>query len=275
MKTYISLIMGFTISMACAQRSTQTIYCNDYQNVALIMSEPISQAITGSDDFVFSYNPGATDSLGLLQGKPGKDSNLLIRTADGGIYHLLVKYKDSLVNFIYFIQQETSFNRFSKDSIATDSKRTSRLNNNSINEIRSIEKISNHYLKRAPTLLASNRNNKIILELQGIHYYKECVYMVLEIRNLSKIDFEIGSLDVAKIHGINNRRSSYQKIFLQRIGKNNLPKLIPGGSQDRFVLVYPKFTIGNHEKINFTLSEINGSRFVELTFDRKHHRIVN
>jgi len=63
-----------------------TIYCNEFQNTVVISPEPIVQAVTGSEYFVFTYDKTKPDILGLLQGTPGYQSNLVLRTMDGEIY---------------------------------------------------------------------------------------------------------------------------------------------------------------------------------------------
>ena len=63
-----------------------TIYANDTKNVALFFPEPIRQGITGSDNFVFTFNREKEQYLGLLQAKPGKESNLLVINENGAIF---------------------------------------------------------------------------------------------------------------------------------------------------------------------------------------------
>ncbi len=46
-----------------------TIYANDTKNVALFFPEPIRQGITGSDNFVFTYNREKEQYFGLTSGK--------------------------------------------------------------------------------------------------------------------------------------------------------------------------------------------------------------
>ena len=81
MKTYILfLAFVFAVGKASAQaiKTLDTIYANDQKNVALFFPEPIRQGITGSDNFVFTYNREKEQYFGLLQAKPGKESNLLV-----------------------------------------------------------------------------------------------------------------------------------------------------------------------------------------------------
>ena len=106
MKKYIIILAlvnsAFTPLLCSAQTNSQTnvvldtIYANDTKNVALFFPEPIRQGITGSDNFVFTYNREKEQYFGLLQAKPGKDSNLLVINRNGSIFSYIVSYKKQL-----------------------------------------------------------------------------------------------------------------------------------------------------------------------------------
>lgn len=68
-----ALISAFVESQT--SKALDTIYANDTKNVALFFPEPIRQGITGSENFVFTYNREKEQYFGLLQAKPGKESN--------------------------------------------------------------------------------------------------------------------------------------------------------------------------------------------------------
>lgn len=267
MKRSFSLILGLASIVLCAQQSPEIIYCNEYQNVALVMSAPIAQAVTGSENFVFSYNQTAVDSLGLLQGRPGADSNLLIRTTDGGLYSYMLRYKDSLSGFVHFIKPESRINPLPTQLGSTvipgkELKTKVKPKNDSY-----YKKLAKYYLKRTPHRLAVRNKGRLKLEVQGMYYYREDVFFVLEIQNRSTIDFRIDDLSLAKIHGSKNRKSSYQKLVLKTLYREDFPEMVLPGSQARFVLVYPKFTLGDHEKLEVVLNEDSGSRYVAMMFN--------
>lgn len=84
MKTTFSLIFLLGAQFIFAQdlksdpQALDTIYANDQKNVALFFPDPIRQGITGSENFVFTYNREHQQHLGLLQATPGNESNLLV-----------------------------------------------------------------------------------------------------------------------------------------------------------------------------------------------------
>ena len=266
MKAYISLVLGLLGHVLSAQQSPQTIYCNEHQNVALVMNAPIAQAVTGSENFIFTYNHTAVDSLGLLQGRPGTESNLLIRTTDGGLYSYILKYKDTLTKFVHFIKPQTRINPIHTEKDTIKVNQINRKSSDSKYNDRYYKKFSQYYLNRNPQKLAVRRKAKLKLEVQGLYYYRDDVFMVIEIGNRSKIDFKVEDVTIAKIHGSKSRKSSYQKEVLKDLYRKDFPELVTSGSQKRFVMIFPKFTLGDHEHLEVILTENSGSRYLKLKF---------
>lgn len=270
MKRYINVITGLMVSLVSAQQLPEIIYCNQFQNVALVMSAPIAQAVTGSENYVFSYNQTAVDSLGLLQGRPGKESNLLIRTTDGGLYSYLLRHSDSLTRFVYFIKPDARINPIPAVRVSTIRKKSVRSKKDSLGKSEDYyQKLSLYYLNRSPVSLATKNKDRIKLEVQGMYYYKDDVFMVIRIQNKSGIDFKINTLELAKIHGSKSRKSSFQKLPLEVVYKYDYPAKILSGFQRKFVLVYPKFTLGDHEKFQLSLNEAKGNRYLSLKLSER------
>ena len=68
-----------------AQEVLDTIFANEHQNVAVFFPAPIRQGVVGASNFVFTYNREQGQYFGLLQAKPGNESNLLTVTRDGSV----------------------------------------------------------------------------------------------------------------------------------------------------------------------------------------------
>jgi len=84
-----SLILASFFLEAQNTSSLDTIFANDQKNVALFFPNPIRQGITGTDNFVFTYNREKEQYFGLLQAKAGKASNLLIINAMAQFFRIL------------------------------------------------------------------------------------------------------------------------------------------------------------------------------------------
>ena len=124
------LISTFVPRLCSAQATAQsiivldTIYANDTKNVALFFPEPIRQGITGSDNFVFTYNREKEQYFGLHQATPGKESNLLVVNRNGSIFSYIVRYKKQLSKLNYFIPLSNSIGNekpIVKDSVLVES----------------------------------------------------------------------------------------------------------------------------------------------------------
>ena len=106
MKNHISLL-GLLIIMATAKAQNgkviDTIYANEQMTVSLFFPDPIRQGVTGSSNYAFSFNREKAQYFGLLQATPGKESNLLVVTQDGGVYSYLLRYSQKLEKLNYFI----------------------------------------------------------------------------------------------------------------------------------------------------------------------------
>ena len=83
-------------------------------------------------------------------------------------------------------------------------------------------------------------------------------------KNRSGIDFEINSLELYKVQGKKSRRSSFQKRGISPIYKYDFPNMVLKGQEQNFVVVYPKFTLGDNEKLEMVLTEKKGSRYLKL-----------
>lgn len=260
MKTFITLLLlTFTMSIQ-AQKPLDTIYANDQKNVALFFPKPIRQGITGASNFAFTYNREKEQYFGLLQAKPGTESNLLAVTSDGKVYSYILKYSDKLPKLNYFIDEDESIgNEIPKMEIL-------KTENTASNKDRTayFERASEYLLKSSSETIATERKKGIRLRLQKMAYDASEVYLVIEVKNRSGIDFEIDYLNVSRTNGNNKRKASYQRLSQNVIYMYKMPNAIANGQSQRFVFVLPKFVLSDNEKLMLELKELNGSRKVVL-----------
>ncbi|GGK21918.1 hypothetical protein GCM10007962_15070 [Yeosuana aromativorans] len=230
-------------------------------NVALFFPDPIRQGITGSENFVFTYNREREQNFGLLQASPGEVSNLLAVTSNGQVYAYILKYERHLARLNYFIREGACIGNEKPilDSLT-----------NKIDRPKNIEK-ENYYRKFSEYLLrsrfssmASIRKQGIVLGLLKVVHNMEEVYLVLEIKNRSGIDFGIDYLNVYRSIGTKKRKSSYQKLRMDEIYSYKTPSIVKDNQSKDFVYVLPKFVLGENEKLQIELMELNGSRKLKL-----------
>jgi len=256
-----------------------TIYANEHKNVALFFPEPIRQGITGSENFVFTYNRETQQHLGLLQATPGKESNLLIIVNSGSIFSYIIRYSEQLEKLNYFIPGSKSIGNEIPEIIEKSSE-----TDNDSNGISKFEKLlegtETYYQNFSSRLLKNNqrigrikkRNEGINLRLENIVFDREELYFVIEIKNGSPIDFELNFLNLSVETRKNGKKKSIQKLVLEPVFKYNLPGIIPVGKTARFVYVLPKFSIAGDKVVVIDLKELNGERDLML---RLRKRVVN
>ena len=252
----------FVCGLLQAQKPLDTIYANDKNIVALFFPEPIVQGITGASHFVFSYNREKQQYFGLLQAQPGEESNLLVLTDGGAVYCYILKYADTLSKLNYFIPQEESIGLEVPNSVdpMPEHKKLDSIERS----LKYFKSFSAYLLKTRPKKLASKQKNGINLKLQKLVYHKSETYLVMEVSNTSGITFETDFLKVYRTSGNKKRKASYQRLEMKPIYVYNPPTKVWNGQSLRFVYVFPKYVLGDKEKLLVELQELNGGRKLQL-----------
>ena len=272
MKTIVIIISIFSLVQLNAQ-GLKTIYTNENKAVALFFPDEIQQAVVGSPNFTFSYNKENPQHIGLLQGVNGTDSNLLVITSSDEVFSYILKYRKSFDTITHFIAKQERIGLEkpvsitvleNKATIKSDSPRTKSSQTYLHNPLEYYKKFSKFQLRHNRNSLQRKRKNAIILRLKDLIYDRTEVYAIIEINNKSGIDFEMDYLKLFKVNGNKRKKSSYQKIELKPIYKHNLPKIIKVGESQSFILVVPKFTMGDSERILAELKERNGGRGINI-----------
>ena len=282
MKTFISILILVLISVftprLCSAQATalktkvlDTIYANDTKNVALFFPEPIRQGITGSDNFVFTYNREKEQYFGLLQATPGKESNLLVVNRNGSIFSYIVRYKKQLSKLNYFIPLSSSIGNekpIVKDSVLVES--SEELVDNSTYYY---QKFCSYLLNRKQRIARiKKRNEGIILTVENIVFDKDELYFVIEIENNSTLDYDLNFLNLSIETRQKGKRKSLQRLYKEPIYKHNLPSKIKESETVRFVYVMPKISLSNDRRAILELNEKDGERNIEMKLS---HRYIN
>jgi hypothetical protein len=250
-------------------KDLDTIYANDTKNVALFFSEPIRQGITGSENFVFTYNREKEQYFGLLQAKPGKESNLLIVNRNGSIFSYIVRYKAKLSKLNYFIPMSSSIGNEKpkvKDSIQSET------SEKKIDYRKYYyEKFCSYLLERKQHIgRIKNRNESIILSVENIVFDTEELYFVIQIKNNSTLDYDLNFLKFSIETRQKEKRKSLQRLYQEPIYKHNLPSKIEEGEALWFVYVLPKFSLSNDRRAILELHEKDGERNIELKISHSY-----
>ncbi|MEM1336732.1 MAG: DUF4138 domain-containing protein [Bacteroidota bacterium] len=248
-----------------------TIYANDTKNVALFFPEPIRQGITGSDNFVFTFNREKEQYLGLLQAKPGKESNLLVINENGAIFSYIVKYKAKLSKLNYFISESSSIGN--ENRITEDTSEIEVIPKVPLSKRQYYERFCSYLLgQKHNNTLKRKRNNGVVLSLENLVFDKEELYVVVEIKNNSSMDYDLNFLNLSVETRQKGKRKSLQRIYKEPLYRHRLPAKINEGTTERLVYVIPKFSISDERRVVLELNEKNGERDIKLKIP---HRIIN
>lgn len=264
-----SFLLVFTFVEGQTLKSLDTIYANSQKNVALFFPKPIRQGITGSSNFVFTYNREKGQYFGLLQASPGEESNLLAVTNDGQVYAYILKYKSGLSKLNYFIDEKESIGN-EKPLVKVDVESLNEVQPNHASNfleayrLEYFKKYTEFILKRPGVLLKSKRKNGMIVRVRKLVYNRSEVYVHMEIENRSGINFEIDDLNIYKIIGNKRRKSSYQKLEQEVIYKHKIPEVVKNKQIVSLIYVLPKLTLATSEKILVELNELKGARSIHL-----------
>ena len=273
MKRYSLLLMILSCTINSNAQETlalDTIYANDQKNVALFFPEPIRQGITGSDNFVFTYNREKEQYFGLLQAKPGKESNLLVINRDGTIFSYIIGYKKQLEKLNYFIPTDKSIGneRPIPEDIADQLDSVGKLGKN--NEY--YQKFCSDLLKQKPRVgTIKKRSEDIVLSIENIVFHRGELFFLVRIENKSTLDYDLNYLDFSVEIRQKGRKKSLQRLKLEPRYTLNRPTKIAEGKTSRMVYVLPKFSLGNDRRVILELNESNGERNLKLMLS--HHYI--
>jgi hypothetical protein len=274
MKKYIltkAALLVFIVTSAQTQEKLDTIYANDHKNVALFFPEAIRQGLTGAAHFVFTYNRDKQQHFGLLQAKPGKESNLLVIGADGAVFSYILKYKKQLSRLNYFIPAAESIGKekpIVKDSI--EDKKPQNILTNKEGHYRSF----GSYLlsKKQGIGRIKKRKNGIILSVENIVFNKEELYFVIQIENRSGLDYDLNFLKLAIETRRKGKKKSLQRLYQEPVFKYNIPSKVEKKQTVRLVYVLPKFSLSQERRAILELTEKHGERDLKL---KVSHRFIN
>jgi hypothetical protein len=252
-----------------------TIYANEHKNVALFFPEPIRQGITGTEDFVFTYNREKYQYLGLLQAAPGKESNLLVISVYGSIFSYILMYSEQLDKLNYFISdsgkignENPEFKEEHEEDVALIS--ATKAEEVLIDKEPYYQDFSFYTLKRKRSIgkIVARKEN-VLLIVENIVFHNGELYFVIRIDNRSSIDYDLSLLDISVETRKKGKKKSMQKLVKKPVYKFRVPEKVAEGGSSRFVYVLKKFSIAEDKVVVIDLKEENGERDIKLEVKRK------
>lgn len=265
MNSLFLLLLFLTVFSQTLTAQPDTLLANSSHTMALLFPSSIRQEITGAENFTFSYSVEEKQRLGLLQASPGPNSNLLVITTDDRAYMYELRYEPQLLKTYHVIKEEENIIPAIIKPTLSDSLPELNPSEMTIDSIR-LEKGCQYVLERSESALKTKRKNDITLRLMEMAYYGREVFLVMEMVNHSRIDFELDYIECYIIQGNPSKKSSFQKSELKPLYKHNLTDNLRAATENRFVFVVQKFTLSNGQKIVIELKEKWGSRSLTLQY---------
>ena len=201
MKTiFLHCCLWACCQLGFAQQIPTTLYASDHYNTLVVFPSAIKQAVAGSDDFLFSYNTDQPQKFGLLKGRPGKESNLIVITGEGTIYSFVLKYRDSLARFNYVVSAD---DQLKKPAMPKPAKmpgiEASKMNSKANQD--HLKMLCSYYLNNMKGNLRTTRNHGLLLKVREVVHREGKVFVLVELRNHSKIDLDISTIDLFMLKG--------------------------------------------------------------------------
>ncbi len=279
-------ILAFNSASAQITSDSNTIIleCTGNKNTTLIFSNPIKNAIVGSDNFMFAFNKDNYGKIGILKGSPGEESNLLVITENGNIFSFTVRYKKDISKTNYFIddiyvignENSKAVNQKGKNKVVSESDGTTNVKEVTVNDYQSdnsvpSDSISNY---KASCLDEINKpsfykriygsKNKITIKLKNISYINDELFFSIVLSNESTLDYDINFLNYYITSRNKKKTTTTQTIPYTAKYIHNNPTKIKSGEVLDVVYVYTKFTINENKILLLEMSEDNGERTVRL-----------
>ena len=270
---FLSLSIFYVVNPSLAQerKIIDTIFANDQKNVALFFPEPIRQGITGSDNFVFTYNRESEQYFGLLQAHPGKESNLLVVSTNGSVFSYIVKYKEQLNQLNYFVSATTRIGTEKPLGNEELENREEKVEKN--NKVFYYNKFSSYLVERKQKIgRLKKRKQDIVLSVENIVFDKEELYFVIQIANESSLDYDLNFLNFGIETRQKGKKKSSQTIYKEPVLKHKMPTRIEKNEAEKLVYVFPRFSLGDDHRVILELNEKNGGRNIKL---KVPHKFIN
>ncbi|MEO1548188.1 MAG: DUF4138 domain-containing protein [Bacteroidota bacterium] len=271
MKKIVVVIIALVWGGVLEAKELDTIYANEKMNTALFFPEKIRQGIVGNSNFIFTFNREDGQTLGLLKATKGEDSNLLVITTDGNIYSYIISYAEKLDVLNHFIGLSERIGNEKRDKPSVTKAPVSAEGQLVVRKETTPETKGSALSNNCQKLLQlperkniTKRKKGVSLGIKNMVYEKNLVYLQMEIKNTSGIDFEVDTLEIFKVNGNQNKKSSYQELQIKVLHIHNLPEIVKNGVAGRFIYVLPKFTFSDDEKLMIRLLESKGSRSLTL-----------
>lgn len=254
-----------SIVLRAQEGSYATILVHDNMFVQLVFESPIVSYKVGTADAIDVVQ--ANNSITLQSIRMEDDTNLTVQTADNFYYAFILKHTTETPKLFYEIKKTDALN-YTKVILAENASRKERKEAKELEERQNKKSFLEVVLSQRGYLKSYNRveYKRISFECLGVYVNEEKMYLLFKVKNRSNINYELNRLVFMSSSRENKKKQlkseevEYTYSFIRPDFKNVSPK-----SEQRFVVVFEKFTLNDNKDFLCMLSELNGERALELS----------
>jgi conjugative transposon TraN protein len=244
-------------------RPTDTLYIGYYVTTSLVFDATVWRADGGSKDIIFQKQPGITNVLNVKGNRRDfMPTNLHVYTGDGKLFTFLVIYSPTPVITTLFIRDLPT----AKAPLETHSHLP--FSHDLLNE-EQLQSFIESSRTALPFLSRMSRANQIIAKLRTLHYVQDLLFLSIEIINQSTLPYDIEFIRMYVQDKEKIKRSTVQQREVIPVYKD-LYKNVSIGKPQRYVIVIPKFTLGDNKQFYLEIFERNGGRNLAMQIKNRH-----
>jgi len=295
-KLIVSIFLSFCFFVLSAQNEP-LVKVNSNNNVHLIFDSPIEKASVGNPSYSLIYNPEKQDKIIIVKGLKADQTNLFVICADGLMYNFLLQYSEVINEYYRMVSKHQAINYRTEpikpvEKLNIADKPTKKKRNRKDTVEAPIEEIDSsyslgsrvkaknlyeydkkEYMRKIASSMVTKGNyfartisekNNMSLQLMNIVFNKNEMYFYFEVKNSSRMEFDVEYINyvISTKKGI--KRSNTQGTPKEPIYTYQLPKKIKGKGNNRFVVVFEKFTVQKKKVFELAIIEKNGERDIKV-----------
>lgn len=287
MNKYLILLIFFSFSI-----KAQEIKVNEKKHLTLIFETNIVSGIVSNNDYTFEYNENELDNMALIKANKynAEETSLIVKTENGTIFNInviygkdqknIIKISDSLgvsSKFETSLSTKTNDKKEKKELIQTSIKENDYMIGNTVIN----DNVNNNFvctecvsmIKKVKGIKRiSDEKYNIDVKLYNIFYFQSKIYILINIDNNSKLNYNLNYIKSYVNTNNDNVSSSSQYLEINPVSIFNSNKTIFGDTDRSYLFVYDQFSIDDNKKLIFEINEKNGERNLFLSIP---HYLIN
>lgn len=235
----------------------EIIYINSSVQTHLILPNKVVYFDFGNPETVSCEIAENTENIlriTAIKSKFSEPTNVSFVTADGRFYTFDLVYSDNPPGFVYQIGEEPKNTAIITGEIKTEEKQS---------DLEYIEKYSRQIYN------VGINKNRIVISLLNVFASQEKVFIKLEIKNKSSINYDVDFIKFYVEDKKRNKKSVSQQVDIDPIYIEDYNKTIEVKKSQSIVFAFNKFTIADSQLLTVQINEKNGGRNIILEINEK------